>query len=406
MPSLNQADFLEAGVRSVLQQDYPNLELIVADGMSSDGSIDILSCLQSEFKRRLKWFSSKDSGAAMAINNAISISNGEILGWLNSDDLYAQGAVSSAITHFQRHPSNQFIYGRASHIDYEGNIIDAYPTLPPSTSIDHFADGNFVCQPTVFMRREALQNVGFLDENIHTAFDFDLFLRFFKRYPRDIGFIRRVQAYSRLHTTCMTKLLRRQVALDGMYVVKKELGVVPEHWFLTHIEEIFAVYPFQLDSVPLKKIVESFLKDSQNYYSPDVLKSIILRLQMDHRLRLSIPNSFVTVQPDGWVSGTLLVKYRWDDAKVSALLLHCKASWPIAGKFCLKVISSSGVIESININVPCDFTLRLELPLLQKSGLIIWRIIPDRSFIPAKYDKNSNDMRRLSFQVLDFQIES
>jgi hypothetical protein len=105
-----------------------------------------------------------------------------------------------------------------------------------------------------------LEEIGLLNESIKTAFDFELWLRFFKRYPKQIGIVRQVQAYSRLHAACMTHSLRRQVALDGIRVVAKELGDVPEHWFWTYLDELCARYPFEADSLPLtKQIVLIFL---------------------------------------------------------------------------------------------------------------------------------------------------
>jgi glycosyltransferase involved in cell wall biosynthesis len=157
MPTLNQVQFIEIAVRNILEQAYASIELIVVDGQSSDGTVELLCKLQKEFATQLQWVSQKDSVPAQALNTAIALAHGEVIGWLNSDDLYASDAVAKAVTHFEKHPTHQLIYGFAQHIDSAGFPLKAYPTKPPSTNIDEFANGSFICQPSVLMRKEALE---------------------------------------------------------------------------------------------------------------------------------------------------------------------------------------------------------------------------------------------------------
>jgi hypothetical protein len=406
MPSLNQVQFLEIAVRSVLEQDYPRVELIVADGMSTDGSLELLMQLQAEYGERLRWSSQQDGGAAEALNHAIAQAHGDVVGWLNSDDMYTQGAVACAMVHFAKHPNHQMVYGEGQHVNVAGDVLGNYPSLLPSTRLDAFANGSFICQPTVFMRREALAEVGQLDANIKTAFDFDLFVRFFKRYPRQIGMVRRVQAFSRLHAACMTQRLRRQVALDGMRVVAKEIGTVPEHWFWTHVDEMCANYPLGPDAQPLVKQLEGFLKESSAYLKPDVLKALIERLKADWRVRLATPELFATVQPDVWAPKQLAVKYRWQGKPASAVLVRCNAPWPVAGKLRLKVLTPSGKLQRSVLVVPDDFVLRFEVPETEQSGCMVWTVEATTGFVPAKHDKTSTDKRKLAFQVLELSTEA
>ena len=100
-PSFNQARFLEATLRSVLEQDYPRIEYLVVDGASSDGSVDIIR----RYADQLTWWvSEKDSGQSEAINKGLRRARGEFIGWLNSDDIYLPGAVAAAVQIFQSHP--------------------------------------------------------------------------------------------------------------------------------------------------------------------------------------------------------------------------------------------------------------------------------------------------------------
>jgi len=406
MPSFNQVQFLEAAIRSVLEQDYPRIELIVADGMSTDGSVDLLIQLQSKFKDRLKWTSQKDTGPAQAINKAIQSSRGDIVGWLNSDDIYMPEAISRAVEYFEGHETYQMVYGQASHIGLMGDVIGSYPTRPPSTPLDEFANGSFICQPTVFLRRKAIEQVGLLDESIATAFDFEWWIRFFKRFPRQIGIIRRIQAGSRLHPACLTKRLRGQVALDGMKVVSQHLSTTPEHWFWTHIDEMCEAYPFGPDQQPLLKQLEIFLKEARTYFTPQVLKSVIDRLKTDYRLGLTNAQLYATVQTDGWVSKHVVVKYRWTDTPATAVLMTCNAAWPEEGLIRLRVILPDGHVQRSEIEAPARFVLRLEVPPATTSGFISWVIETKQGFVPSDYDKSSDDDRLLSFRVSSLKVEA
>src|SRR6266404_5934316 len=117
MPSLNQIDFVEIAVRSVLEQRNVSLELIIADGGSVDGTLGILEKLLIEFAPRIRWVSAGDAGPANAINKALQLSRGHIIGWLNADDIYAPNAISLAVRTLAADPSLMMVYGEAEHVD-------------------------------------------------------------------------------------------------------------------------------------------------------------------------------------------------------------------------------------------------------------------------------------------------
>lgn len=239
MPSLNQVRFIDAAIDSVLKQNYPNIELIIADGGSSDGTVDLLKNRQA-VDGRIRWFSQKDDGPAEAINAALALVRGTIVGWLNSDDLYAPGAIGNAVDALQKNTAWLMVYGHGQHVGVDGKPLNDYPTLPPTTPIAQFAEGCFICQPTVFFRRTMPLLLGKLDENLKTAFDFDYWLRAFIAFQERIGFVNEVQAYSRLHDDCITLRMRRTVTLEGIQVLAKYLGHAPKEWLLTYVEELLA----------------------------------------------------------------------------------------------------------------------------------------------------------------------
>lgn len=236
---INQAAFIEAAISSVLSQEYTRLELIVADGGSTDGTLDILSRLQQADKR-LVWFSEPDSGPAEALNRALAKVRGTVIGWLNADDLYLPGAVARSVDAFLANPLWLMLYAHGEHIDETGMFMHLYPTLPPDTPIEQFRQGCFICQPTVFFRRTLSEMLGPFDQGLKTAFDFDYWLRAFNAFTGRIGFVDTLQAQSRLHKDCITLRQRRTVILEGMQVLAKNFGHAPKEWVLTYLDELLA----------------------------------------------------------------------------------------------------------------------------------------------------------------------
>ena len=171
-PSYNQAQYLEETIQSVLSQDYPNLEYMIVDGGSTDGSVDIIR----KYADRLAWWvSEKDSGQAEAINKGFARARGEIIAWLNSDDLYYPGAVSAAVRALQSCPQCSLVFGDVVSIDGPGQTINVMTF--GDWGLEDLMQFNIISQPGVFMRRPALEQAGFLDLSYHLLLDHQLWLR-------------------------------------------------------------------------------------------------------------------------------------------------------------------------------------------------------------------------------------
>jgi glycosyltransferase involved in cell wall biosynthesis len=165
-PSYNQGRFLEATLRSVLEQDYPSIEYLVVDGASTDDSVDIIR----RYTDRLTWWvSERDTGQSEAINKGLHRARGEIVGWLNSDDVYLPGAVSAAVAAFRASPAAAVVYGDALAIDAEGRSFNLMH-LRQYSLVDLMAF-NIICQPATFMRRSVLEQVGYLNPAYHLLMD-------------------------------------------------------------------------------------------------------------------------------------------------------------------------------------------------------------------------------------------
>lgn len=172
-PSYNQGQFLEETIQSVLNQDYPNLEYIIIDGGSTDNSVDIIK----KYEDRLAyWVSEPDKGQSHAINKGISRATGEIINWINSDDLLCDGALLKVGGFFCSHPDIDVCYGDFIPINGNGKAITYGRCL-------HFSkwmllSGMSLPQQTTFFRRDLIRKYGAIDETLHLSMDYELYLRF------------------------------------------------------------------------------------------------------------------------------------------------------------------------------------------------------------------------------------
>ena len=237
MPSFNQARFIPEAINSVLEQDYANIELIVSDGGSTDGAVEILEGF-SRRDARVRWVSEADDGPAAAINKALEKARGALIGWLNSDDRYLAGAIGRAVSAFAGDDQAAMIYGQGEHIDDNGVSTGPYPTQKPGAGLKGFETGCYICQPTVFFKWTTYKLVGPLDVSFKAAFDYEYWMRIFSKLPDRIGFIDAVQAQSRLYDDCITVRSRKQVALEGMRVCAAYLGYAQSHWLSSYLEEV------------------------------------------------------------------------------------------------------------------------------------------------------------------------
>jgi glycosyltransferase involved in cell wall biosynthesis len=183
-PSFNQGKFIERTIKSVLDQGYPNLEYLVMDGGSTDETIDILK----KYGAGLTWISEKDKGQADAINKGIRMSTGDIVAYLNSDDIYEPFALQKVAQYFTEHAGTMWLTGRCRIIDTEDREVRGMITRYKNFLLRHYSYNlllvtNPISQPATFWRRSVINEFGLFNVDEHLVMDYDYWLRIGKKYP-------------------------------------------------------------------------------------------------------------------------------------------------------------------------------------------------------------------------------
>jgi glycosyltransferase involved in cell wall biosynthesis len=224
-PSYNQGQFIERTINSVAIQRENlagniQLEHIIFDACSTDKTIDILK----KSAHPITWFSEKDNGQAHAVNKGIMHSDGEIIGWLNSDDIYFPDAINKVVNYFKLNPDVDVVYGMAYHIDINDNSFELYPTKP--WDFKNLQTDCFICQPAVFFKRSILSKAGLLDESLDYCMDYEFWIRL-SIFGAKFGYMQEVLAGSRMYSD--NKTLRAKVAVHKEIndMLKKHLSYVP-----------------------------------------------------------------------------------------------------------------------------------------------------------------------------------
>lgn len=215
-PSYNQADFLEETIRSVLLQDYPNLEYFIMDGGSTDGSLEIIKKYAPWLSN---WESEKDKGQSQAINKGWRHCSGEIFCWLNSDDYLMPNTLFRVAEVFRSYPDAGFIHGKAEIIDYSDQRSGSYLGKEFDLAASLIQSKNPVAQPATFISKNALLEVGMLDETLHMSMDWDLWIRLAANFP--VHYVNETWAAFRVWPGAKSSIISETSTPEHLKAVKK-----------------------------------------------------------------------------------------------------------------------------------------------------------------------------------------
>jgi len=218
-PSYNSCKYIEKTINSVLNQNYPNLEYLIFDGGSTDGTIDIVK----KYKNNLKWVSENDKGQSDAINKGLLSASGEILSWINSNDIYLPGAFNFVVQYFIDNPDIGFVFGKAKFISEDDNFLVDYNdggSIKDYLEMNEQFNGHFykllnencgwIPQQSAFWRKKIIEDVGLINTELHYAMDYEYWLRI--GLVCKINFINEYIGGFRIHDNSKTNNARKQWA--------------------------------------------------------------------------------------------------------------------------------------------------------------------------------------------------
>jgi len=220
-PTLNQVSYIEQTIQSVLTQDYPNIEYIIVDGGSTDGTDKVIK----KFRKKITYIREKDNGQTNAINKGIKIASGEIVAYINSDDYYEPHVFGKVMQLFISHPKVMWVTGKCKIVNEKNREVRKMVTNYKNLFLRHLRCKTslevvqFISQPATFWRRQVHREIGFFDESLHFAMDYDLWLRLYKAY--DLYFLDECLANFRVHSHSKTAKDPKSQLMEELEVAKR-----------------------------------------------------------------------------------------------------------------------------------------------------------------------------------------
>ncbi|MBV9543178.1 MAG: glycosyltransferase [Chloroflexi bacterium] len=232
-PSYNQGRYIERTIESVLAQGC-DVEYVVIDGGSTDGTLDMLR----RYEGRLRWTSEPDEGQTDAVNKGIRMTSGDVIGWVNSDDVYYPGAVATVRSFLETNPSVDLVYGDGDWINAEDKVIGHYYTEPWSRDglrdvPERLKQRCFLCQPAVFFRRRVVDRYGLFDPTLHYTMDYEYWLRLAAGRAQ-FAYLPVALAGARLHAETKTSASALKLYTELHPMLRRYMSRTPDGWLLSH----------------------------------------------------------------------------------------------------------------------------------------------------------------------------
>ncbi len=241
-PSYNQGEFIAETIESVLSQNYPRLEYWVIDGASTDNTLEVLK----KYRKYIHLISEKDRGQTQALNKGMRRAKGEVVAYLNSDDVYLPNTLQTVGEFFSQHPNAKWLTGDYFIVDQQGKKIQSYIEsykrfLRQNPSRSTLAVANYICQPSTFWRRSLFEDVGFFNEKLRYCMDFDFWMRLWEVTPPAVS--DRHFSLFRVHTQSKGGSQYRKQFAEEHQVVCQHItnpALQTMHWL--HAQAVVAAY--------------------------------------------------------------------------------------------------------------------------------------------------------------------
>lgn len=224
MPSFNQKKFIERSILSIVNQFYPKVELIIIDGGSTDGTVEVLE----KYNKYIKyWVSEKDTGQSNAFNKGAKIATGELIGWQNSDDLYLYNCFWEVANEYMEHVKYDVYFSNMLLIDDNDNVITDIKYVPFSVDSLIYEGWNITNQ-SAFWSRDLFRKIGYFDEDLHYGMDFDWFVRVGLSGAR-FKYINKSWGAFRVYGGTKTDLIAGTVGKNDYEKIYKKNNIVLKH---------------------------------------------------------------------------------------------------------------------------------------------------------------------------------
>lgn len=381
-PSFNQGPFIRATIESVLAQDYPAIEYIVMDGGSTDETASIVR----EYSSRLRFVSEPDRGQSHAINKGFQEANGQVVAWVNSDDMLLDGAVRTAVEALREHPRAGAIYGEGFFMDADGNLTARFPYTRPFDlwRLIHLSD--YILQQSVFFRRSAVAAAGWVREDLYYTMDWDLLIRIGKRQP-----LHRIPEY----LGCLREYGATKTASGGARRVAEIRQLLREHTGL-NMPPGWILYGLDTYAEMVCRKISRFSRSA-----PRFLNGLTDWAQMGVLDFCSALSGRLTCQTNGWHSDGWIgpsMDY-WLSAMEGPVTIYGEMPpnpW-LHGQH-LTVKSNGMEVGRFPVQ-PGPFNVTVYLKPIAEGEPIRLRLEPSHTFIPGLSWENNLDMRPLAFLV-------
>jgi glycosyltransferase involved in cell wall biosynthesis len=244
-PSFNQGRFIEETILSVLDQNYPNIEYIIMDGGSNDNTVEVIKKYES---RLAYWVSEKDNGQTHAINKGFERATGDIITWINSDDVYCEGSLQAIADYFNRNQDCQWLAGNLLFMNESGQTyIRKYPNSAPWLERNAMMS---IYQPNVFLRRSILHTIGYPREEFHMTMDYEWFCRIAQQYS--IHIIDKDIAKFRWHSDSKSSSVPN--SLNQQIYHREAISIIRKYhkrfaWFIDRFPKLTLFFWFRIEKV-------------------------------------------------------------------------------------------------------------------------------------------------------------